>query len=142
MCLFKCIRGLLSENPLPMNVLTSPKNSWNPQKSTFIIPFLHSWQNWVRKSYFQSDHRLFDCLITPWLETASILVVIQIIDRYQHLSNYRKNHRAFATFFFAFLVSTWNFQCFEKNMSRIFQVFVKLLTPKYALVSMPKRACF
>ena len=134
MCLFKCIRGLLSENPSPVNVLTSPKNSWNPQKSTFIIPFFHSWQYWVRKIYFQSDLRFFDCLVTPWLETTKILVVIQIIYRYQHLSNYRKTHRLFETFYFEFLVATWNFQCFERNMSRRGQVFLKLLTLKYALV--------
>ena len=35
--------------------------------------------------------------------------------------------------FFAFLESTLNFQCFEKRMSLIGQVFLKLLTPKYVL---------
>ena len=40
MCLFKCITGLVSENHLTVNVLTSPKNSWNLQKSTFILLFI------------------------------------------------------------------------------------------------------
>ena len=47
MCLFKWIRGLLSENPLAVNVLTSHKSSWNRQKTTFNLLFLHSEPNWV-----------------------------------------------------------------------------------------------
>ena len=50
MCLFKCITGFLSENPLAVNELTNPKNSWNLKKSTFILFFLHSVPNSVRKS--------------------------------------------------------------------------------------------
>ena len=57
MCLIKCITGFLSENTLAVNVLTSPKNSWNLQKSTFILLFLHSEPNWVRKTYFWLDLR-------------------------------------------------------------------------------------
>ena len=34
MRLFRCITGLVSENHLAVNALTSPKNSSNPQKST------------------------------------------------------------------------------------------------------------
>ena len=34
---FKCIKGLVSENPLAVNMLTSLKNCWNLQKSTFIL---------------------------------------------------------------------------------------------------------
>ena len=39
MCLFKCIAGLISEKPIAVNVLTSPKNSCNMQKRTFILLF-------------------------------------------------------------------------------------------------------
>ena len=39
MCLFKWIRGLLSENPLAVYVLTSHKNSWNLQKITLSYFF-------------------------------------------------------------------------------------------------------
>ena len=38
--------------------------------------------------------------------------------------------------------SVLNFQCFEKKMSVIAQVFLKLLTPRDVLVSMHNRACF
>ena len=44
--------------------------------------------------------------------------------------------------FFAFLESELNFQCFEKKMSLIAQVFLKLLTPRDVLVYMHNRACF
>ena len=42
MCLFKCKTGSVSENPFAVNVLTSSKNCWNLQKSTFILLFHHS----------------------------------------------------------------------------------------------------
>ena len=52
MCLLKCITGILSENLLAVNVLTSPKNSITVKKSTFILLFHHSEQNWVWKRLF------------------------------------------------------------------------------------------
>ena len=134
MCWFKSITGLFSENPLAVNLLTSPKNSWNLEKSTFIPPFLHSQLNWVTKNYFPSDLKFYDCLITRWMEIASILLVIERIYRYQFKSNYLKNERVFAWIFSAFLVTTWNFECSEKDRSLIGQVFLKLLTPKYVLI--------
>ena len=97
MCLFKCITGLLSGNPLAVNVLTSPKNSWNLQKSTFIVIFHHSEQNWVRESYFQSDLRLYDCLITPWLEPTSFLVVKERIYSYKFKLKYLKKYKSFCS---------------------------------------------
>ena len=51
-CLLECIKGLFSENPLTVNVLTSPWNCWNLQKSTFILLSHHFEPAWVRKSYF------------------------------------------------------------------------------------------
>ena len=54
MCFFNCITVLFSECPLAVNLLTSLKNSWNLQKSTFILLFHHSQPNWVRKTYFSS----------------------------------------------------------------------------------------
>ena len=134
MCLFKCTRGLVCENSLAVNVLTSRKNSWNLEKSTFIPPFLHSQLNWVTKNHFPSDLKFYDCLITRGMEIASILLVIERIYRYQFKSNYLKNERVFAWIFSAFLVARWNFEWSEKNMSLIGQVFLKLFIPKYVLI--------
>ena len=134
MCLFKCMTGFLYENPLAVKVLTNLKNSWILQKSSFILVFSHSEPNLVRTSYFESDMRFWDSLLTRWLPTTSILVVVERIYRYQFKSNYLKNHKFFAAFFFAFLESTLNFQCSEKKMSLIGQVFLKLLTPKDVLI--------
>ena len=44
------------------------------------------------------------------METTSILVVIEIISRYQYKWIDLKNRGLFAVCFFAFWVSTWNFQ--------------------------------
>ena len=134
MCLFKCITGFLYENPLAVKVLTSLKNSWILQKSSFILLFSHSEPNWVRTSYFEWDLRFWDCLLTRWLPTTSILVVVERIYRYQLKSNYLKNPRLFAAFFPRFLVSTLNFQCYEIKMGLIREVFLKLFTPKYVLI--------
>ena len=79
--------------------------------------------------------------LTRWLPTTSILVVIERIYRYRFKSNYLKNHKYFAAFFF-FCISTLNFQCSEKKMSHIGQVFLTLLTPKDVLIYMHNRAWF
>ena len=99
MCLFNCITGLVFENPLAVNVLTSPKNSWNLQKNTFIQLFHHSEPNCVRKTDFKSDLRFWDCLLTRWLPTTSILVVIERIYHYQFKSNYVKKQKFFDAVF-------------------------------------------
>ena len=110
------------------------KNSWNLQKSTFIQLFLHSRSNWVRKSYFQSNIRFWECLITRWLETTSILVVIERIYRYHLKSNYLKIHKLLASFCSDF----WNFQeipnVLKQKMSLIDRVLLNLLTPKDVLI--------
>ena len=49
--LLKCINGLVSENPTVVNVLTSPQNSWNLQKSTVILLFNHFSQTESKKSF-------------------------------------------------------------------------------------------
>ena len=119
MCLFKCITGLVSENPLAVNVLTSPKNSWNLHKSAFILLFHHSGPNRARKSYFQLDLRFQDYLLTRWLPTTSIFVVIGRIYRYQFKSNYLKNHRLFALHFLIISIYTKLSMFWKKNEPHI-----------------------
>ena len=51
-CLFKGIKRIVSENSLAVNLLRSPKNSWNLQKNNFILLFHHFEPNWLWKSYF------------------------------------------------------------------------------------------
>ena len=140
MFLFKCIRGVVSENPLAVNPLTSPKNSWNLQKRTFILIFQHSGQNWVTKSCFYSDLRFQDFLLTRWLATSGILIVIERLCCYQFKSNYLKSHKFFRNFFFFFdyylhfrhLQSICN--VLKKKMSLNGQVFAKLLTPNFVFI--------
>ena len=104
MCLFNCITGIVSESPLVVNMLMSLENSWNLQKSTFILFFLHSVPNWVRKIYFSLDLWFYAWFITRWLPTTSILVVIERIYSYQFKSNYLRHHQFFKKIFYHF----WN----------------------------------
>ena len=55
MCLFKRIAGLVFENTLAVNVVSSRKNSWNLQKNTSVLLFHHSVPNWVRKVIFNRE---------------------------------------------------------------------------------------
>ena len=57
MCILKCIKGLVCQNPVVVNVLTSLKKSWNLKKGTFILLSHHFEPVWVGKIYFQSDLR-------------------------------------------------------------------------------------
>ena len=99
MCLFTCITGLASEKVLAVNVLMSPKNSCNMQKRTFILLFRPFETNCVRKGYFSSYLRVYDCLITRWLPTTRALVLIERIYSNQMKPNYLKNRELFLHFF-------------------------------------------
>ena len=101
-CLFHFITGLYSESPLAVNLLASLKNSLNLKKSTFILLFHNSEPKWIRKSFFSSDLRFLDCLITCVLPITNILVVIKRIYSFDVKSNYPENLQHFATFFFRF----------------------------------------
>ena len=48
----------------------------------------------------------------------------------------------FSPFFIAFLESALSFEHFEKKMSLMAQVFLKLLTPKDVFTYMHKSSCF
>ena len=48
----------------------------------------------------------------------------------------------FSPFFIAFLESALSFEHFEKKMSLMAQVFLKLLTPKDVFTYMHNRSCF
>ena len=133
MCWFKCITGLVFENPLAMNVLPSVKNLWNLQKSTFMQLFHHSESNWAKRSYFQLDLRFKNCLITRWLPTTSILVVIERIYRYQFKSNYLKKINFLRYFYLIFRIDI-KFWMFWRKMTLRVQVFLNILTPENVLI--------
>ena len=125
MCLFKCITGLFSENLLAVNVLTSRQNNWNLQKSTFILVFLHSEPNWVKKKLFSIISeilRLVDNTFTGNYEYSrskreNLPLPIQI--------NISKESSTYCIIVFNILKCTWNFECSEKKI--IGEVFLKLL---------------
>ena len=48
----------------------------------------------------------------------------------------------FSSFFLAFFQSVGNFELFEQKISLIAQLFLKLLSPKDAFISIYKRSCF
>ena len=53
-----------------------------------------------------------------------------------------KKPEIFSCFGFKFSESTLNFECYEKKITFIGHVFLKLLTPKDVLTYMHERACF
>ena len=67
--------------------------------------------------------RFYNCLITRWLETTSVLVVIERIYSYQFKSNYLKNHRLFAAFFLHFWYIYGIYNVLQKKMSVIVKYF-------------------
>ena len=142
MYFFKCIRGFLYENLLAVKVLTSIKNSWILPKSSFILLFSHCEPNWVRTSYFESDLRFWDCLLTRGLPRTSILVVVDRIYRCQLKANYLKDHRLFTAFFFHFWYLHEIYNGLRKNMSLISHLFLKLFTPTHVVNWMHNRSCF
>ena len=98
------MRGIVSENPLAVNALTGPKNSWNLEKNPFILLVHHSEPNWVRKSYFYSYLRFQDCLLTRWSPNTGIFLVIKRIYRYQFKWNYQKNRNFLRHFLWHFRI--------------------------------------
>ena len=118
MCLFKCITVLLSENPLAVNVLTSPKNSWNLQKSTFILLFLHSQPKWVRKSLFSIRCDILGLLVYMLIVNCECCSSNGENLRAPILIQLSKKPQTFCDLFFAFLVSIWNFQSSEKKKKK------------------------
>ena len=133
-CLFKSILGFFSENALALNVVTSPKNSWNMHKNTFVLLFHESEPNWVKKSYCYSDLRFKDSFVTGWLPTTSIVAVIERIYGYQFKPNYLKKHKLFPVLYLRF----WNVHeipnVLKKKLILIGQLFPNLLTPKNVLI--------
>ena len=63
MCLFKCITGLFSENPLAVIVLTSPKNSCNLQKKYFYPTFSSSIAKLSQKNLFLIRSEILGLLV-------------------------------------------------------------------------------
>ena len=92
----------------------------------YLYPNLSFYElNWVRKSYFQSGLKFQHCLLTGWLPTRSILVVIERIYRCQLKWNYLRNHKSFLDFFFNFGICI-KFTMFgkkhEPHTSSIFEI--------------------
>ena len=73
-------------------------------KSTFIVLSDHFEWAWVGKIYFQSDLTFEDCLLTGWLLSMSILIVIGTIYCYQLNAIIWKIRHFFVKFFMHF----WN----------------------------------
>ena len=99
-CLLKCKKGLVSENPLALNVLRSPKNCWNLLKSTFILSyfFIILSQLEIEKVIFRQIWDFRSPFLTRWLPITSILVVIGRNYSYHFKSNCLKNWKLFVIF--------------------------------------------
>ena len=77
--LHKCLKSPASEDPLENNMVNVPKHCSNLHHSTFIRFFNHYQVNWVGKSLCFWHAKSWDCLLTHWLPTKSILFLIETI---------------------------------------------------------------
>ena len=128
-CLFKWIIGYVFEKSLAMNVLKSPKNSWNLQKSTFILLFHHFQENWVSKKLFLIRSDILGQLDNKYTGNYVYSRKLGRVYRYQFKSVYLRNAKPFAIFFEFFFMYI-KFKMWWKKMSLIGQFFLKVLTPK------------
>ena len=103
------------------------------EKSTFMLLSHHLKPAWLGKNYFQSDLRFWDCLLTGWLWTTSILVVMETIYCYQLKHNYLKTKHFSWNFYCIFRIYI-KFRIFWNKMSFITSVFLKLWLWKTCLL--------
>ena len=75
----KCLKSLVSEDSLTINMVNVPKHCSNLHHSTFIRFFNHYQVNWVGKSLCFWHAKSWDCLLTHWLPMKSILFLIETI---------------------------------------------------------------
>ena len=126
-------KGFFSENPLAVNMLTSPKNSWNLQKTLLSFFFIILSQIELEKVLFSQirDFRILDSTFPANYQISranreNLPSPIQI--------KLSKKPEIFWCIFFAFLKPTLNLQCSENKAILIAQVFLKLLTPRDVLI--------
>ena len=119
------------ENLLAVNVLRSWKNSLRKVFLFYFFIILTEIES--EKVTFNLGLRFKDCLITHWLPTTSILVVIERIYRYQFKSIYLKNHPSLSYFYLVFGMNI-KFPMLWKKMRLLGQVFLNWLTPKDVLI--------
>ena len=117
----KCLKSLISKEPLRSNMLNGSKHSWNLNNSTLTSFIDHCESNSIGKSLSYWDAKYYACLVTHWLRMTSILFLIETIYRNIFRSNYLRNEKYFLDFYLHFL-----------NLDSIFiaDVFLNLRTPK------------
>ena len=79
--------------------------------------------------------------LTRWRLITSILFIVETNSRNQFKDNYLKNQKQFLISVLHFLSLHEIFHIWKKKVSLMAQIFWKLLTPKYVLLSMPKSSC-
>ena len=125
----KCLKSLISKEPLRSNMLNGSKHSWNLNNST-LTSFIDHWEsNSIGKSLSYWDAKYYACLVTHWLRMTSILFLIETI----YSNTFRWIISETETFFSLFLYfgnsdSIW--KSFKKRMTLIADAFSNLRAPK------------
>ena len=134
MCLFKWITGLVSLKPFGKERVNEPKKFLKSGEKYFYPTFSWFWAKLSQKKLFLIKSEI------------SGLLVNTLTGNYEYSRSNRENlplpiqiklskkPSIFSEIFFAISESTLNFQCSEKNMSLIGQVFLKFLTPEYVFI--------
>ena len=131
-CSLKCIKAPVSQNPLAVNVLTSPKTFWNLQKRTFINLFIIV----SSKKLFFVRYEILGLLVNTLTtnceysrsnrENLQIPFRIELSEKQKHICG----------IFIVFLISKLNFEQFGKRRASKFKYFWS-----YWLLKMPFLKC-
>ena len=100
---FKCITGLLSQNPLAVNKLTSPKS---PEicKKVLLSSFFSFSAKLSSKKLFSTRSEILLLLDNTRTGNHQYSLVVERICRYKFKRKYLKNYQPFLLFFLKF----WN----------------------------------
>ena len=128
-CLDKCLKSPLSEDPLTSNMVNGPKHCWNLNESTFTIFIDHCQGNSVGTSPSEWSAKYYDCFLTCWLPMTSIVFLIETIYSNIFTWNYLRNKKLLRIFLY-FGHSDSILNIFKKKMTLIAHVFLNLRTPK------------
>ena len=125
----KCLKSLISKEPLRSNMLNGSKHSWNLNNSTLTSFIDHCESNSIGKSLSYWDAKYYACLVTHWLRMTSILFLIETI----YSNTFRwiiSETETFFSLFFHFENQDSLLNIFRKKMSLIAAVFLNRRSPK------------
>ena len=111
----KCLKTLVSEDPLTSKMENGPKNFWNFNHNTFTIFIDPSADNRGWKSHHGWYAKSYDSLLTHWVPMTSILFITKPVYCNIFICNYLRKEKYFLNFLFTISKFRLNFEHFQKK---------------------------